>query len=340
MQADDKAFRLVQNCLMRTNITAAFIVAALPAIAGHPAQAQSYPSQTIKIVVPFPPGGGVDVVARVIAPRLNELLGQSVIVENRPGAGASIGATYVAQSPRDGYTLLLGTASTHGTNPNVYARLPYDPLRDFVPVVLVTSAPTLLVANNDVPVKSAADLIALAKARPGTLAFGSYGNGSSNHLIAELFNTMAGIETNHIPYRGSAPMMTDLIGGRIQFAFDGIATTHGYVHSNTVRLLGVSTGKRSPVLPDGPTIAESAVPGFEASVWFALFAPADTPKAVIDLLNSKVNVALSQAEVKENFLRVGNEPVGGGADVLAAKVQAELEKWKPIVRDKNIRIDQ
>jgi tripartite-type tricarboxylate transporter receptor subunit TctC len=325
---------------MRSIASVAFAAVAFALAAACPVQSQNYPSQTIKIVVPFPPGGGVDAVARVIAPRLSDMLGQSVIIENRGGAGGSVGATYVAQSARDGYTLLLGTASTHGTNPNVYARLPYDPLRDFVPVALITSAPTLLVANNDVPVKSAADLIALAKAKPGGLAFGSYGNGSSNHLIAELFNTMAGIETNHIPYRGSAPMMTDLIGGRIQYAFDGIATTHGYVGSNTVRLLGVSTAKRSPILPNGPTIAESAIPGFEASVWFALFAPAGTPKAAIDLLNSKVNVALSQADVRENFLRVGNEPVGGGADVLAAKVQAELEKWKPIVRDKNIRIDQ
>jgi len=151
---------------------------------------------------------------------------------------------------------------------------------------------------------------------------------------------MAGIETNHIPYRGSAPMMTDLIGGRIQFAFDGIATTHGYVRSNTVRLLGVSTSRRSPVLPDGATISESAVPGFEASVWFALFAPAGTPQAAVDLLNNKVNIALAAAEVKENFLKVGNEPVGGIPDVLAVKVRAELQKWTAIVREKNIRIDQ
>jgi tripartite-type tricarboxylate transporter receptor subunit TctC len=323
---------------MRPIAKTAFAAVAL-ILAGLPAQAQNYPSQTIKIVVPFPPGGGVDVVARVIAPRLSELLGQSVIVENRGGAGGSVGATYVAQAARDGYTLLLGTASTHGTNPNVYAKLSYDPLRDFIPVALIT-APLLLVANNDVPVKTAADLIALAKVKPGTLSFGSYGNGSSNHLVAELFNTMAGIETNHIPYRGSAPMMTDLIGGRIQFAFDGIATTHGYVRSNTVRLLGVSTSRRSPVLPDGATISESAVPGFEASVWFALFAPAGTPQAAIDLLNSKVNIALAAAEVKENFLKVGNEPVGGGPDILAVKVRAELQKWTAIVREKNIRIDQ
>ena len=167
-------------------------------------------------------------------------------------------------------------------------------MRDFTPVALITPPPLLLVANNDVPVKTAAELIALAKAKPGELSFGSYGNGSSNHLVAELFNTMAGIEANHIPYRGSAPMMTDLIGGRIQFAFDGIATTFGYVRSNTVRLLGVSTAKRSPILPDGPTISETAVPGFEASVWFALFAPAGTPQAVVELLNSKVNAALAR----------------------------------------------
>ena len=318
----------------------AFAVAALVLAASFTVYAADYPSQTIKIVVPFPPGGGVDVVARVIAPRLSELLGQSVIIENRGGAGGSVGATYVAQAPRDGYTLLLGTASTHGTNPNVYAKLSYDPLRDFIPVALITSAPLLLVANNDLPVKTAADLIKLAKAKPGTLSFGSYGNGSSNHLVAELFNSMAGIETNHIPYRGSAPMMTDLIGGRIQFAFDGIATTHGYVRSNTVRLLGVSTSRRSPVLPDGATISESAVPGFEASVWFALFAPAGTPQAAVDLLNNKVNIALAAAEVKENFLKVGNEPVGGIPDVLAVKVRAELQKWTAIVREKNIRIDQ
>src|SRR3954467_6776199 len=273
----------------------AVAVAALVVTASVTSRAADYPSQTIKIVVPFPPGGGVDVVARVIAPRLGELLGQSVIIENRGGAGGSVGATFVAQAPRDGYTLLMGTASTHGTNPNVYTKLGYDPVRDFAPVALITSAPLMLVANNDLPGKTAADLSALAKAKPGTLSFGSYGTGSSNHLVAELLNTMAGIETNHIPYRGSAPMMTDLIGGPVQFAFDGIAVALGYIRGNTIRLLGVSTSKRSPVLPDEPTIAEVAVPGFEASVWFALFAPAGTPQAAIDLLNSKVNVALAAA---------------------------------------------
>ena len=305
---------------MRPTVRYVFAFAVALFLAGSvPAPAADYPSQTIKIVVPFPSGGGVDVVARVIAPRLSELLGQTVIVENRGGAGGSLGATFVAHAPGDGYTLLLGTASTHGTNPLVYTKLGYDPVRDFAPVALITSAPLLLVAHNAVPVKTAADLIALAKTKPGELSFGSYGTGSSNHLVAELFNTMAGIETSHVPYRGSAPMMTDVIGGRIQFAFDGIASTLGYVRSNTVRLLGVSTAKRSPVLPDEPTISESAVPGFEATVWFAMFAP---------------------AEVRESFLKLGNEPVGGGPDVLAAQVQSELKKWATIVREKNIRIDQ
>lgn len=323
---------------MRAIVQSAFALLAI--LFAGAAAAADYPTQTVKIVVPFPPGGGVDVVARVIAPRLSELLGQSVIVENKPGAGSTIGATAVAQAPKDGYTLLLGTASTHGTNPNVYTKLAYDPVRDFAPVALITQAPLMLVANKDVPIKDAADLIALAKQKPGALSFGSYGSGSSNHLVAELLNTMAGIETSHIPYRGSAPMITDLIGGRIQFAFDGIATTVGYIRGGTVRSLGVSTVKRSPILPDEPTVAEAGVPGFEASVWFALFAPSGTPKAVVDLLNAKVNAALAGSEVREAFLKVGNEPVGGGPEVLAAKVESELKKWATIVREKNIRIEQ
>ena len=236
---------------MRPTANTVFAAVAFVLAAGFPAQSQSYPSQTVKIVVPFPAGGGVDVVARIIAPRLSELLGQSVIVENRGGAGGSVGATYVAQAARDGYTLLLGTGSTHGTNPNVYAKLPYDPVRDFVPIVLVTSSPTLLVANNDVPAKTAAELIALAKAKPGELAFGSYGNGSSNHLIAELFNSMAGIQTNHIPYRGAAPMLTDLIGGRIQYAFDGISTTHGYVRATRSACSAYPPASARPCFPMG-----------------------------------------------------------------------------------------
>ena len=314
-------------------------VAVLLLAGGNAVPAADYPNQTIKVVVPFPPGGGVDVVARIVMPKLSEALGQPVIIENKGGAGGSLGAIAVAQAPRDGYTLLLGTGSTHGTNPNVYAKLSYDAVRDFTPVILVTSSPLVLVANPTVPAKTAAELIALAKAKPGTLSFGSYGTGSINHLAAELLNSMAGIQTNHIPYRGSAPMMTDLIGGRIQFAFDGVSTTLGYIQSGKVNMLGISGSKRTPVHPNEPTISEAAVPGYDTSVWFGLFAPAGTPKAAVDLLNGKIDAILKLAEVKANLLKLGLEPAGGGPDVLAGRVQSELQKWTKIVREKNIRID-
>ena len=304
-----------------------------------PAEAQNYPTRQPHILVGYPAGGSTDILARLFGNYLSEKLGQQFIVENRPGAGNNIATEAVVKASPDGYTILLVNPA-NAVNTSLYKKLNFNFLKDIDPVGGFIRVPNVMEVNPDVPAKTVKEFIDYAKAKPDKVNVASSGNGTSIHLSGELFKMMTGIKMNHIPYRGSAPMMTDLIGGRIQFAFDGIATTHGYVRSNTVRLLGVSTGKRSPVLPDGPTISESAVPGFEASVWFALFAPAGTPKAVIDLLNSKVNVALSQAEVKENFLRVGNEPVGGGADVLAAKVQAELEKWKPIVREKNIRIDQ
>jgi len=302
--------------------------------------AADYPTQNIRIVVPFASGGGVDVVARIIVPPLSALLGQSITIENRGGAGGALGANAVAQAAADGYTLLLGTGSTHGTNPSVYSKLSYDAVRDFVPIALVSASPQVLVVNPTVPAKSVKELIVLAKAKPGELAFGSYGTGSINHLAGELFNSMADIQANHIPYRGSAPMMTDLIGGRLQYAFDGVSTTLGYIQNKTVTMLGVSGTTRSPVHPNEPTISESAVPGYDVTVWFGLFAPAKTPKAVVDLLNSKVNAILAQPEVKAGFLRLGLEPMGGGSDVLSAKVQSEMQKWSKLVRERNIRIEQ
>jgi tripartite-type tricarboxylate transporter receptor subunit TctC len=305
-----------------------------------PAHAQDYPKQTVKIIVPFVAGGGVDVVARIIAPKLSEELGQSVIIENRGGAGGMLGASAVAQSPADGYTFLLGTGSTHGTNSAVYAKVSYDPVRDFDPVVPVTQSPLLMVVPPTLPVKNVKEFIALAQSKPGQLSFGSYGTGSINHLGAELFNSMAHIQTNHIPYRGSAPALTDLVGGRLDFVFDGVSTSMGYVQAGTLRLLGVAGLNRTPVLPDAPTISEAGVPGYDTSVWTGLFAPAGTPKAAIELINKKMNVVLASAQVKENFQRLGFETVGGGPDVLAKRVQTELKKWADLVREKNIHIDQ
>src|SRR5882724_330840 len=268
--------------------------ALLVALGATPAPAQDYPTQTVKIVVPFVAGGGVDVVARIIAPKLGEELGQSVIIENRGGAGG-----------------LLGTGSTHGTSSSVYAKVNYDPVRDFVPVVLVSTSPLLLVVRPTLPAKNVGELIALARSRPGELSFGSYGTGSINHLGAELFNSMARIQTNHVPYRGSAPALTDLIGGRLDFTFDGVSTSLGYIQAGTIKLLGVAAPERSPVLPDEPTIAESGLPGFDTMVWFGLFAPAGTPKPVVDLINRKANAVLTSQAVRDSFAKLGIEAVGG-----------------------------
>ena len=319
---------------------ARWVVLLLGALPPGIASAQDYPNQTVKIVVPFVAGGGVDVVARIVAPRLGEELGQSVIIENRGGAGGALGAAAVAQAPADGYTLLMGTGSTHGTNSNVYARLSYDPVRDFVPVVLLSSSPLLLIVPQASPAKSVGDLIALGRGRPGGLSFASYGTGSINHLGAELFNSMAKIQANHVPYRGSAPAMTDLIGGRIDYMFDGVSTSLGYLQSGTIRVLGVAGLNRSPVLPDLPTISEAGLPGYDTMVWFGLFAPAGTSKPIVEIVNRKTNAVLASPRVKEGLEKLGIEPVGGGADVLARKVQSELGKWATIVREKNIRLEQ
>jgi len=314
----------------------AALLLACPPVAG----AQDYPQQTVKIVVPFVAGGGVDVVARIIAPKLAEELGQSVIIENRGGAGGMLGATAVAQAAPDGYTFLLGTGSTHGTNAAVYAKVGYDPVRDFTPVVLVSQSPLLLVVRPTLPAKSVKEFIALAREKPGQLSFGSYGTGSINHLGAELFNSMAKIQTNHVPYRGSAPALVDLIGGRIDFTFDGVSTSLDHVRSGTLRLLGVAGSHRSPVLPDAPTVSEAGVPGFDTSVWFALFAPAHTPKVAVDKINAKMNAVLASPQVKEAFVRLGFETVGGTPEVLATRVKTEMAKWVELVREKNIRIEQ
>jgi tripartite-type tricarboxylate transporter receptor subunit TctC len=213
-------------------------------------------------------------------------------------------------------------------------------VRDFVPVVLVSTSPLLLIVPPTSPAKSVSELIAFARSRPGQLSFGSYGTGSINHLGAELFNSMAKIEANHVPYRGSAPMLTDMIGGRLDYALDGVSTSLGYVEAGTVRLLGVAGPNRSPVLPDRPTVAESGLPGFDTMVWFGLFAPAGTPKPIVDIINAKTNAVLALPQVKQSFAKLGIDPAGGGPQVLADKVKGELAKWATIVREKNIRLEQ
>ncbi len=301
------------------------------------AHAQNYPNQGIKIIMPFAAGGGGDAVARIVAQQLSDGMGQPVVVENITGAGGTLGTARAAQASPDGYTLLVGTPSTHGTNVAVYAKLNYDPVKDFVPIVLIATSPLMLIAAPDLPASSTADLIKLAREKPGELAFGSFGTGSINHLAIELLQSMANIKTNHIPYRGSAPAMTDLIAGRIQYTIDGPAAL-SFIRANTVKLLGVGSARRWNVFPDKPAISESGVPGYEALTWFGLFAPAGTPQTIVDQLNSKLNASLVTS-ARESFAKLGLEAAGGSPDVLTKQVQDEIKKWVAVAREKNIRVE-
>jgi len=301
------------------------------------AHAQQYPAQPIRMIVPFPVGGGADIAARVVAAHLSTSLGQGVVVENYGGAGGTIGTAKAAQAVADGYTIFVGTPSTHGTNVAVLANLPYDPIRDFSPIGLIGTSPFLLIVHPSVPASSAKELIALAKSKPGELTYASFGNGSINHLGAELFNSMASIEVRHIPYRGGAPALADLIAGRTTYTFDGTAALPA-IRAGQVKLLAVGSAQRWHVFADTPTVSETALPGFDLSTWYGLFAPAKTPQALIDLMNAKLNAALAVPQAKDSFVKMGFDPAGGAPDVLAKKVRDEVAKWADIARQKNIRV--
>jgi tripartite-type tricarboxylate transporter receptor subunit TctC len=301
------------------------------------AQAQPYPSQPVKLIVPFPVGGGADIAARVVAQHLGTEVGQTVFVENYGGAGGTIGTSRAAQAAPDGYTLFVGTPSTHGTNPAVYTKLPYDPIRDFAPIGLIGTSPFLLIAHPSVKAQSASELIALARSHPGELNYASFGNGSINHLGLELFNSLANIDAKHVPYRGGAPALADLIAGRVQYTFDGSAAVPA-IRAGQVKLLAVGSAQRWHVFADTPTVSESALPGFDLSTWYGLFAPAKTPQAVIDLMNAKLNAALAVPQAKDSFVKMGFDPAGGAPEVLAKKVRDEVAKWADIARQKNIRV--
>ena len=309
------------------------------ALAALPAAAQQYPAKPVQLIVAFPAGGGADVAARVLAAALGEELGGTVVVENVSGAGGRIGTARAAHAAPDGYTLFLGTPSTHGTNVAVYSNLSYDPVKDFTPIMLLGTSPFMLLAAPGFEAKSVQELIALAKARPGQVNYASYGTGSINHLVGELFASLAGIDVTHVPYRGSAPAITDLIAGRVQYTFDGPAAL-GQVKGGKVRLLAVTSKNRWSAFPDVPTVAESGVPGFAAVTWFGLFAPAGTPKAIVDLLNAKANAAIGTPAAKEGFAKLSIDTVGGSSDVLAQQVRTEIDTWVDIARKRNIKIKE
>ena len=315
------------------------VVLALCAANLGPASAQTYPDRAVRLIVPFPAGGTVDAIARTVAQQLSESLRQPVVVENRAGGAGSIGSEAVARATPDGYTLLMGTASTHGTNPAVQKALPYDPVKDFAPVVLVATTPYILVVNPAVPAATTAELLALVRAQPGKLNYGSYGTGSSNHLATELFRAMTGADIVHVPYKGGAPAMTDLLAGQVQLMFDVFTTSSPHLRSGKLKLLGVGALRRSSLAPDTATLAEAGVAGFEAGTFFGIFAPAGTPRGVVDRLNAEVNRALGTPEMKERLAAAGAEPGGGPPAELGQLDAAEVAKWTRLVRERNLRFD-
>jgi tripartite-type tricarboxylate transporter receptor subunit TctC len=312
---------------------------ALLALSAVGALAQSYPTRSIRLVVPFPPGGTTDILAREVGERLSVSLGQPVVVDNRAGAAGNIGADLVAKSAPDGYTLLMGTVGTHAINASLYTKMPYDHVKDFAPVILVAGVPNVLEVTPSLPVNSVADLIKLAKDKPGQINFASSGSGTSIHLSGELFKTMAGVDMTHIPYKGSAPALTDLIGGQVQVMFDNLTSSLPQIKAGKLRAIAVTSAQRAQALPNVPTIAESGLPGFEASSWFGILAPAGTPPAVIARINADVDQWLKTADAKEKLLAQGAVAAGGTPEQFAAHIRAETEKWAKVVKVSGAKVD-
>ena len=308
------------------------------ALAASASVAQGYPNKAVKMVVPFPPAGATDVVARFVAQKLGERWGQSVVVDNRPGAGGSIGSDLVAKSAPDGYTLLMATSSTHSIGPSL-SKLPYDPIKDFAPVLHVANVPNVLVVSPTLPVTNMKELIALAKSKPGQLNFASSGNGTIVHLNAELFKMLAGIDMQHIPYKGTALSIPDLANGQIAMLFDSLASVMPHIKSNRARPIAVNGRARSPLLPDVPTFAEAGMPAFDTYTWFGLFAPAGTPRDIVTKVHNDVLAALQAPDLLEKFASVGAEPVGGTQEQFTARILADTAKWAQVIRTAKVKIE-
>ncbi|MEO8751390.1 MAG: tripartite tricarboxylate transporter substrate binding protein [Casimicrobiaceae bacterium] len=300
-----------------------------------PAQAQDYPARPIRLVVAYPPGGAVDLVARILAERLATSLGQPVIVDNKAGAGGLIGSDQVAKAAPDGYTLLLGTVSSHAIAPSVYKKMPYDPIADFAPVSLVALTPYIITVNANVPARTLAELIALAKAKPDTLNFGSSGNGTTPHLAGELFNTMAGTKINHIPYKGSAPMVNDLLGGQVQVAFDNTVIPN--IKAGKLRGLAVTGPARLEAVPDIPTAAEAGLPGYEAVGWMGLYAPKGTPAPIVARLADETRKAMAAPDVHGKLVGMGFQAKTDSPSAFDAYLRSETAKWTKVAKDANVQ---
>ena len=299
---------------------------------------QTYPSKPIRVVVPFPAGGATDLFARVLSQKLGEKLGSSVVVENRPGAGGTIGSDLVAKAAPDGYTFLLATTSTHAIAPSLSSKIPYDVVRDFTPIIHVGNAPSIMLVPNSSPAKTVKEWIELARKNPGRLNYASSGNGTIVHLTAELFKAQAGLFILHIPYKGTALAIPDLITGNLDVLFDSLPTGLPHVREGRLRALGVTSAKRTPLAPDLPAIAE-VLPGFESNTWFGLYGPKGLPADIQVKINTAMNLALADADIKDRLARLGIEPVGGTSQKFAAMAAADKDKWKRIITDRKITAD-
>jgi len=300
--------------------------------------ADAYPNKPIRIVVAYTPAGATDILARTVGQKLTEAWGQTVIVDNRPGANGNIGTEVAARATPDGYTLLMVTAGTHGINPSLYRKLSWDAVKDFAPVSLVAMVPNILVVNNSLPVKSVKELIAHAKANPGKLNYGSPGNGSTAHLSMELFKSMTGTDLTHIPYKGSAGVLSDLIAGQIVVTMDNMPPYLPQVKAGKIRALAVSPAKRSSAVAELPTVAEAGVPGYDSGAWFGLVAPANTPKSIVDKLAAETARILRLPDVSQRLSELGAEPVGGTPGQFAAHIKSEIAKWSKVIKDANVEL--
>ena len=323
---------------MQSPFRTKYFLAAVTVFVASLAAAQEWPGKPVRIVVPFAAGGTTDITARVIAEQLTLSLKQAFVVENRGGAGGNVGAAEVAKAAHDGYTFLMGTPGTQAINQFLYPKMPYDTAKDLVPVSFVVRVPNVLVVNPGVGVRTIAELIAKARARPGAMSYGTPGNGSTGHLSTELFKSRAGIFATHIPYRGSGPMLLDLIAGQIEMAIDNLPSAIPHIRARKLIALGVTSAQRNTQLPDVPTIA-SVLPGYAAESWFVLVAPAGTPAAIINRLSAEVDRILKKGEVIERFKGLGAEPVGGTPEQLGQFISAETRKWQQVVKDSGAKLD-
>ena len=305
-----------------------------------PAFAQDFPARPLTLIVPFPPGGSTSVMARIVAEKMGDLLGHNMVVDNRPGAGGTIAAKAFTRAAPDGYTLFLGYSGTIAIGPVLYPNAGFDPLKDFAAIGLIGSAPAVLAAHPTFQANSVADLIRRAKEKPGSIDYGSAGVGTATHIAGELFTAMAGIKLTHVPYRGSGPVLNDLVGGHIPMSFTPIPAVHGHVQSGTLKALAVTSAKRSPLLPDVPTVAETGLPGYEAVLHYGLLAPAGTPKPIIEKLNAVLREAIATPEVQKRLAFEGAEPLPSSPEEYAADIAQDLAKWSKVLKEAGIKLTE